>query len=83
MPSDDRPLRDRLVASSLTIVPARRLRSETRASALSVHQMHATAAIITAAAPAASHAGDTNSLRAVVPTASTHHVRRPIISRRP
>ena len=46
-----------------------------RARLRSVHQMQATAAATPPAAPAASEVHDTCSVKAVVPTASTHQVR--------
>ena len=63
----------------LSRVPMRRLRSEMRLNARSVHQMQPTAATTPPIAPPTSDAGDTCSVSAVVPTTSTHHDRSPYI----
>jgi hypothetical protein len=59
--------------------PARRLRSEIRERLRSVHQIHATAATMPPTAPPASEVPETCRVSVVVPTASTHHDRRPAI----
>ena len=63
----------------LSRVPMSRLRSEMRLNARSVHQMQPIAATTPPIAPPTSDAGDTCSVSAVVPTASTHHDRSPYI----
>ena len=57
--------------------PVSRLRGEAGARARSVQAMDPRAASTPPAAPAPSIAGETSTVSRVVPTASTHHVRRP------
>ena len=66
-------------SSASDTCPASRLRSDTRRRLRSVHQMQTTAASMPPAAPASSDVADTWSESAVVPTASTHHVPRPVM----
>src|SRR5215210_5080288 len=63
--------------------PVSRLRLEKAESERSDHQMHRTDTITPPRAPVASDAGSTCSLNAVVPTASTHQVRKPNIINAP
>src|SRR5690606_29949947 len=67
-------------ASSSPSWPDNRLRSVTRSSERSVHQMHPAAAATSPAAPATSDTAETCRSSAVVPTAYTHHERSPYIS---
>ena len=64
-------------ANTREVVPAR---SDTRLKPRSVHQMHTIAESTPADAPVTSETGEMCSVSAVVPTASTHHDRRPSIS---
>src|SRR5829696_1510075 len=60
--------------------PASRLRVVDRPSLLNVKKMQTTAAATPPSAPSAIHFHETCNVNAVVPTASTHHVRSPYIN---